>query len=66
MLSHAKHPSDLEFTQETGFYTEVAEVGRRSQRERSHPIHFTTDYSDGSDTDPKRMALSAIICAICG
>jgi hypothetical protein len=30
------------------------------------PIHFTADYSDGTDNDPKRMALSATICVICG
>jgi hypothetical protein len=33
---------------------------------RSNPIHFTADHSDGSDTDPKRLVLSAIIRDIRG
>jgi hypothetical protein len=31
MLSRAKHPSDPKFHPENGFYTEVAEVGRRAE-----------------------------------
>jgi hypothetical protein len=43
MLSRAKHPSDSD----SDFDTEIAEVGKRSQRERSHPIKLTTDFTDG-------------------
>jgi len=36
-----------DWIRKTDFDTEVAEVGRRSQRERSHPIQLTTDFTDG-------------------
>jgi hypothetical protein len=26
----------------------------------------TTDFTDGTDTDPRSMVISALICAICG
>jgi hypothetical protein len=56
MLSPAKHPSDSEIlhTQETDFYTEVAEIGRRAQSSASEQSEIWQFVAEFTETMPER------------